>query len=103
MLDVDAFSPSCLGAHRRNYVAVILTGPPAVGPPLATRLAQERRMMSEHDTAEGFKGPQVCTIVGITYRQLDYWARTNLVRPSVHDAAGSGTQRRYSYRDLVEL
>jgi DNA-binding transcriptional MerR regulator len=41
--------------------------------------------------------------VGITYRQLDYWARTDLVRPSVHDAAGSGTQRVYSYRDLVEL
>ena len=53
--------------------------------------------------AEGFRGPQVCTIVGITYRQLDYWARTDLVRPSLHDAAGSGTQRRYSYRDLVEL
>lgn len=57
------------------------------------------------DTADdaGFRGPQVCGIVGITYRQLDYWARTNLVRPSLHDAAGSGTQRRYSYRDLVEL
>ena len=52
---------------------------------------------------EGYRGPQVCTIVGITYRQLDYWARTNLIRPSVADAHGSGTQRRYSYRDLVEL
>ena len=52
---------------------------------------------------EGFRGPQVCTVVGITYRQLDYWARTDLVRPSLHDAAGSGTQRLYSYRDLVEL
>jgi DNA-binding transcriptional MerR regulator len=51
----------------------------------------------------GYRGPQVCKIVGITYRQLDYWARTNLVRPSVCDAAGSGTQRLYSYRDLVEL
>ncbi len=50
-----------------------------------------------------FRGPQVCSIVGITYRQLDYWARTDLVRPSVHDAAGSGTQRVYGYRDLVEL
>lgn len=57
--------------------------------------------MSQHD--EGFRGPQVCKIVGITYRQLDYWARTNLVRPSVNDANGSGTQRLYSYRDLVEL
>jgi DNA-binding transcriptional MerR regulator len=52
---------------------------------------------------EGFRGPQVCKIVGITYRQLDYWARTDLIRPSVAEARGSGTQRRYSYRDLVEL
>ena len=52
---------------------------------------------------EGFRGPQVCKIVGITYRQLDYWARTNLIRPSLVDAAGSGTQRLYSYSDIVEL
>jgi len=51
----------------------------------------------------GFRGPQVCSIVGITYRQLDYWARTGLLRPSISEAKGSGTQRRYSYRDLVEL
>ncbi len=55
------------------------------------------------DEAEGYRGPQVCSIVGITYRQLDYWARTDLIRPSIADARGSGTQRRYSYRDLVEL
>jgi len=54
-------------------------------------------------TESGFSGPQVCSIVGITYRQLDYWARTDLVRPSLADARGSGTQRRYSYRDLVRL
>jgi DNA-binding transcriptional MerR regulator len=52
---------------------------------------------------QGFRGPQVCKIVGITYRQLDYWARTDLIRPSLADAKGSGSQRRYSYRDLVEL
>ncbi len=51
----------------------------------------------------GYGGPQVCAIVGISYRQLDYWARTDLVRPSLADARGSGTQRRYSYRDLVRL
>jgi DNA-binding transcriptional MerR regulator len=51
----------------------------------------------------GYGGPQVCSIVGITYRQLDYWARTDLLRPSLVDAAGSGSQRRYSYRDLVAL
>src|SRR4051812_22615212 len=52
---------------------------------------------------EGFRGPQACAIVGITYRQLDYWARTGLVRPEVRDAKGSGTQRLYSFRDLVHL
>jgi DNA-binding transcriptional MerR regulator len=41
--------------------------------------------------------------VGISYRQLDYWARTNLIRPSLADATGSGSRRRYSYRDLLEL
>jgi DNA-binding transcriptional MerR regulator len=51
----------------------------------------------------GFRGPQVCKLVGISYRQLDYWARTGLVRPSLADARGSGTQRSYSYRDLVRL
>jgi DNA-binding transcriptional MerR regulator len=54
-------------------------------------------------TDEGYRGPQVCAIVGITYRQLDYWARTDLIRPSLADAKGSGSQRRYSYSDLVEL
>jgi DNA-binding transcriptional MerR regulator len=52
---------------------------------------------------EGFRGPQVCHIVGITYRQLDYWARTDLLRPSISDARGSGTQRVYSYTDLLQL
>lgn len=59
--------------------------------------------MAEQDLNDGYRGPLVCKIVGITYRQLDYWARTDLVRPSVCDANGSGTQRLYSYRDLVEL
>jgi DNA-binding transcriptional MerR regulator len=52
---------------------------------------------------QGFSGHKTAEIVGITYRQLDYWARTNLVRPSLEDAKGSGTRRRYSYRDLLEL
>jgi DNA-binding transcriptional MerR regulator len=54
-------------------------------------------------SSEGFRGPQVCGLVGITYRQLDYWARTGLLRPSIADARGSGTQRVYSYTDVVEL
>ena len=52
---------------------------------------------------EGFRGPQVCRVVGITYRQLDYWARTGLLRPSISDARGSGSQRIYSYTDLLQL
>ena len=50
-----------------------------------------------------YSGKKAAEIVGITYRQLDYWARTDLVRPSVADAAGSGSRRQYSYRDLLEL
>jgi DNA-binding transcriptional MerR regulator len=60
-------------------------------------------VLPEGGDVPGYRGPQVCTIVGITYRQLDYWARTDLVRPSLADARGSGTQRRYSYRDLLRL
>jgi DNA-binding transcriptional MerR regulator len=52
---------------------------------------------------QGFHGPEVCRIVGITYRQLDYWARTDLVKPSIRDAHGSGTQRLYGFQDLVAL
>ena len=52
---------------------------------------------------QGYRVPDVCRIVGISYRQLDYWARTGLVTPSVRDAKGSGTQRLYSFQDLVSL
>ena len=52
---------------------------------------------------QSFSGTKAAQIVGITYRQLDYWARTDLVRPTLGDAAGSGTRRAYSYRDLLEL
>lgn len=51
----------------------------------------------------GFSGKRAAEVCGITYRQLDYWARTDLVRPSLADAKGSGSRRRYSYRDLLEL
>ena len=50
-----------------------------------------------------FSGTKAAQIVGISYRQLDYWARTDLVRPSGADATGSGSRRLYSYRDLLEL
>lgn len=52
---------------------------------------------------QGFRGPQVCKIVGISYRQLDHWDRTGLLSPSLVPAKGSGTQRLYSYQDVVQL
>ncbi len=52
---------------------------------------------------QGFSGKGTSEIVGITYRQLDYWARTDLVKPSLAKAHGSGSRREYSYRDLLEL
>jgi DNA-binding transcriptional MerR regulator len=51
----------------------------------------------------GYRGPVACAAAGITYRQLDYWARTGLVVPSVRGAAGSGTQRLYGFRDILAL
>lgn len=54
-------------------------------------------------TETGYRAPQVCKIVGITYRQLDYWARTDLLTPSIRSAEGSGSQRLYSFADIVQL
>ncbi len=61
------------------------------------------RQMSDQPREVGFSGTKAAKIVGISYRQLDYWARTELVRPSLTDARGSGSRREYSYRDLLEL
>lgn len=59
--------------------------------------------IGDDDHRAGYRGPTVCKIVGITYRQLDYWARTDLVVPSVRQAEGSGSQRLYSFEDVVQL
>jgi DNA-binding transcriptional MerR regulator len=58
---------------------------------------------AERSPEQGYRGPTVCKLVGISYRQLDYWARTDLVTPSVRAADGSGSQRLYDFGDLVEL
>lgn len=59
---------------------------------------------SQHvETELGYSGTQTAKVVGISYRQLDYWARTDLIRPSISDATGSGSRRSYSYNDLLEL
>jgi len=51
----------------------------------------------------GYRGPIACSAAGITYRQLDYWARTGLIEPSIRSASGSGSQRLYSFRDILVL
>jgi DNA-binding transcriptional MerR regulator len=55
------------------------------------------------DELVGYRGPAACQIAGITYRQLDYWARTGLVAPSIRTAHGSGSQRLYSFKDILVL
>ncbi|SEI84802.1 MerR family transcriptional regulator [Demequina mangrovi] len=55
------------------------------------------------DDNAGYRGPTACKAAGITYRQLDYWARTGLVEPTVRSATGSGTQRLYGFRDILVL
>lgn len=59
--------------------------------------------LPHYDADAGYRGPTACRAAGITYRQLDYWARTGLVEPSVRPATGSGTQRLYSFRDILVL
>jgi DNA-binding transcriptional MerR regulator len=66
-------------------------------------VAERRTLPNMTAQTSTFSGTQACDIVGITYRQLDYWARTQLVRPDVHEATGSGSRRHYSYRNLLEL
>ncbi|MBA2638665.1 MAG: MerR family transcriptional regulator [Nocardioidaceae bacterium] len=74
----------------------------------AARAAGDQGLLFDDDVSPlsddvGFRGPTACTAAGITYRQLDYWARTRLVEPTVRAATGSGTQRLYSFRDILLL
>jgi DNA-binding transcriptional MerR regulator len=74
----------------------------------ATQRAGDQGLLFNDDVAPmpedtGFRGPTACSAAGITYRQLDYWARTKLVEPSVRSATGSGTQRLYSFKDILLL
>ena len=51
----------------------------------------------------GYRGATACSAAGISYRQLDYWARTGLVEPSIRPAGGSGSTRLYGFRDILVL
>jgi DNA-binding transcriptional MerR regulator len=81
-----------------------MTGQVESGAP--TKVAEDHVAEShgaEDHNSVGYRGVTACKVADITYRQLDYWARTGLVVPSVRDASGSGTQRLYSFRDIVVL
>jgi DNA-binding transcriptional MerR regulator len=74
----------------------------------AEQAADEQGLLFTDDVSPlpsdlGYRGPTACNAAGITYRQLDYWARTGLVEPTVRSATGSGTQRLYSFRDILLL
>ena len=67
------------------------------------RAVQESLFDMGPDEQVGYRVPIACQVAGISYRQLDYWARTKLVEPSIRTAKGSGTQRLYSFRDILVL
>ncbi len=65
--------------------------------------ADDPAAASDDVATVGYRGPTACSAAGITYRQLDYWARTSLVVPTVRGASGSGSQRLYSFKDILVL
>ena len=60
-------------------------------------------MKENHDLELGYRGASACAAAGISYRQLDYWARTGLVEPTVRGASGSGSARLYGFKDILVL
>ena len=89
------------------------SGTPSVGLPGTARDVGQQGLLFDAETDPGsagsssddvgYRGPTACAAAGITYRQLDYWARTHLVEPTVRAASGSGSQRLYSFRDILVL
>jgi len=74
----------------------------------AAHVAGEQGLLFDDDVSPlpddlGYRGPTACNAAGITYRQLDYWARTGLVAPTIRSASGSGSQRLYSFKDILVL
>ncbi len=107
-------------AHEETQVEVNVTGQGDTAAPRSDETAtleaeataqvsaEEQGLLFDDDVSPlpndvGYRGPTACNAAGITYRQLDYWARTGLVEPTVRGASGSGTQRLYSFRDILLL
>jgi DNA-binding transcriptional MerR regulator len=52
---------------------------------------------------ETFSAGEAARISGLNYRTLDHWARTKFIVPSISEANGTGTERRYAFGDLIAL
>ena len=52
---------------------------------------------------QGYTGPEVCKITGITYRQLDHWTTSSLIKASIRNLKGSGFHRVYSFQDIIQI
>ena len=92
---------SCLTAHRDRACPSLSIAP--TGPIVEPWPREASHPLPQLDADSGYRGPVACRAAGITYRQLDYWARTGLVEPSIRSAKGSGSQRLYSFRDILVL
>lgn len=79
------------------------SGPRAPGTGTGEARAAQTADSASPETSLGYRGTVACAAAGVSYRQLDYWARTDLVAPSVRAAQGSGSQRLYSFRDILVL
>ncbi|KNC18964.1 transcriptional regulator [Arthrobacter sp. RIT-PI-e] len=79
------------------------SGPVTTGTPPSTQGLLFTEDLPVLDVDAGYRGPTACKAAGITYRQLDYWARTGLVEPAVRGTSGSGTPRLYGFRDILVL
>ena len=90
-------------APAPSYQEQQLPGMETVAPPTGRQGLLFDEDLVALDESIGYRGPVACKAAGITYRQLDYWARTHLVEPTVRGAKGSGTQRLYAFRDVLVL
>lgn len=89
-------SPQGIKGRGRNLHASAI-------PPVDPSLESESPLVTEQELQIGYRGATACAAAGITYRQLDYWARTGLVEPSIRTAHGSGSARLYGFRDILVL
>lgn len=106
--DTPVRCPHSAGCHRNDQEEAVGTGAEVrgdreTGGPVASQGLLFTEDVPALAEGIGYRGPTACKAAGVTYRQLDYWARTGLVQPSVRNPSGSGTQRLYSFRDILVL